>query len=66
MIGTRSLNDFYSNSFKFCAVKKNYKSSSPLLIIKGKSRDLQKILRYLSGTVTSIFNADISGRARWS
>ena len=66
MIGTRCLNYFYSNSFKFCAVKKNYKSSSPLLIIKGKSRDLQKILRYFSRIVTSIFNADIGGHARWS
>ena len=39
------------------------KSSSTLQLIKGKSSDLQKLLKYLSGIVTSTFNVGTGGHA---
>ena len=38
---------------------KNFKSCSVSQFIKGKSRNLQKLLRYLSGIVTSVFKGSI-------
>ena len=37
------------------------KSSSISQLIRGKSSDLQKLLRYLSGIVTSVFKGSASG-----
>ena len=44
----------------------HFKSNSTSQFIKGKSRDLQKLLRYLSGIVTSKFKNDTYGYAGWS
>ena len=41
------------------------KSSSTSQIIKGKSSDLQRLLRYLSGMVISMFKVASGGRAGW-
>ena len=38
------------------------KSSSNLKLINGKSRDLQKLLKYFNGTISSVFNDSIGGR----
>ena len=38
------------------------KSSSNLKLINGKSRDLQKLLKYFNGTISSVFNDSIAGR----
>ena len=42
------------------------KWSSTSKLIKGKLRYLQKLLRYLTGIVTSTFNFGACGRAGWS
>ena len=42
------------------------KSSPTSLFIKGKSRDLLKMLRYLSGIVTCTFKNDTDGCPGWS
>ena len=42
------------------------KSSSTSHFIKGKSRDFEKLLRYLSGIVTFTFKNDTDGCAGWS
>ena len=39
------------------------RSSSTSQIIKGKSSEIQKLLIYLSGKVTSAFNVGTGGRA---
>ena len=39
----------------------HYKSSSTSQLLKGKSRDLQKLLRYLSGIMTSTFKVGTGG-----
>ena len=53
-----------------CAVKKqpflHDKPSPTLQFIKGKSRDLQKLLKCISGIVTFTFKNDIDGCAGWS
>ena len=36
------------------------KSSSVLQVIKGKLKDLQKLLKYFNGTTTSVFNVLLS------
>ena len=50
----------------FCPIKTqsfvHYKSSSNSQFINIKSRNLQKLLRYLSGIVTSTYNVGTSGR----
>ena len=38
-----------------------FKSSSTSQFIKGKSKDLRKLLRYSSGIVTSVFKGEIGG-----
>ena len=42
------------------------KSSSTSHFIKGKSRDLEKLRRYLSGIVIFTFKNDTDGCAGWS
>ena len=42
------------------------KSSFTSQFIKAKSRDVQKLLRYLSGIVTFTFKNDADGCAGWS
>ena len=42
------------------------KSSFTSQFIKAKSRDVQKLLRHLSGTVTFTFKNDADGCAGWS
>ena len=41
------------------------KSSSTSQLIKGKSRDLEKLLRYLNGIMTSTFKDGTSDCAGW-
>ena len=54
----------------WCSIKTqsfvHNKSSSTSQFIKGKSRDLQKLLSYLSGIVTSTFKDGTGGCADWS
>ena len=52
---------FYQNVV-FCP---SDKSSCTSQFITGKSRDLQKLPRYLSGTVTFTFKNDTDGCAGW-
>ena len=44
----------------------HYKSSSTSQLLKGKSRDLQKLIRYLSGIMASTFKVGTGGgRGGW-
>ena len=41
----------------------DFKSSTTSHFIKGKSKNLKKLLRYLSGIVTSVFKGGVGGYA---
>lgn len=44
----------------------HYPSNSTSQLIKGKSSDLQKLIRCSSGKVTSVFKVGYGGRDSWS
>ena len=56
----------WSSSFVNTQFPDPFKFSSTSQFIKGKSRDLQKLVRYLSGIVTSVFKDGIGDCAGWS